>query len=554
MDTAELFKGHAKFKTVYDAWAQLSLWDCVLCHVSAHGLKSLLAPTSLKHHAKMDPNDKLVWDAAYDEEYDGLKSLPTWEVLTEEQYYQLSKGKKALPTMAIATIKYDDKNHPKRAKYRLVVLGNLDYHTWSKESTAVLVMYQLELRLLTSLSHRKVLKNCDVKQDFIQSKLPPEEEYFLHPPPGCPRSKPGQYWHLLHSLCRLKCAPKLWFELFSSHLKAMGCLQSSATSPCLFTGVFIPGEPPIYVGIYVDDIIYLSAKNSVERKFEELLSSIGSVDFMGHVSLFLGTEFSWVTHEDGPITVSLTQQSFIETLIDSLGIQSTHLAYFTTLFHSGNAIDSIVHESMSSGARDELRLCYQTLVGGLNWLAHTTCPDLSTAVSLLAQNQSEPSPEHYDSALYVTQYLTNTKTLGIYFTSCCRATLEHFLHFSIPSQIMPMSDSNWGPQDASLSHSFQDLPYFVSQSMSAFYIDLLGPLHWILKHQKVIAASSVEAVMYATDECVQFPLELSQILDFLDVNNIFMPPTNIIYNDNNACVQWSKSTMTKGSIATYSNA
>jgi hypothetical protein len=36
--------------------------------------------------------------------------------------------------------------------------------------------------------------------------------------------------------------------------------------------------------------------------------------------------------------VSLTQESFIETLIDSLGIQSTHTSYFTTPFHSGYAI------------------------------------------------------------------------------------------------------------------------------------------------------------------------------------------------------------------------
>ena len=53
---------------------------------------------------------------------------------------QLSKGKRARPTMAIATIKYDENNCPKRAKYRLVVLVNLDYHTWSKESTAAPVL------------------------------------------------------------------------------------------------------------------------------------------------------------------------------------------------------------------------------------------------------------------------------------------------------------------------------------------------------------------------------------------------------------------------------
>jgi hypothetical protein len=62
LDTGQLFRGHAKFKNVYDARNQISLRDCVLRHVSAHGLKSLVAPLSLKHHSKMDPNDKLIWD------------------------------------------------------------------------------------------------------------------------------------------------------------------------------------------------------------------------------------------------------------------------------------------------------------------------------------------------------------------------------------------------------------------------------------------------------------------------------------------------------------
>jgi hypothetical protein len=145
-------------------------------------------------------------------------------VVTEEQFRILSKGRRALPTMAIATIKYDANNRPKRAKYRVVILGILDYHTWSKETIAAPVMSQLELRLLTSLViyNKRVLKNCDVKQAFIQATLPDDEEYFLHPPLGCTRSKPGENWCLLHSLYGLKWAPKLWYEMLSSHLKAMG--------------------------------------------------------------------------------------------------------------------------------------------------------------------------------------------------------------------------------------------------------------------------------------------------------------------------------------------
>jgi hypothetical protein len=125
---------------------------------------------------------------------------------------------------------------------------------------------------LTSLAvfHKRVLKNCDVKQAFIQSKLPESEEYFLHPPPGCTRSKPGQYWHLLRLLYGLKRAPKLWYTMLRSHLRFMG-LKQSAHSPCLFTGVLVPGGPPIYVGIYVDDIIYFSDSDVTEKSLRKVI-------------------------------------------------------------------------------------------------------------------------------------------------------------------------------------------------------------------------------------------------------------------------------------------
>jgi hypothetical protein len=56
-----------------------------------------------------------------------------------------------------------------------------------------------------------------------------------------------------------------------------------------------------------------------------------------------------------------------------------------------------------------------------------------------------------------------------------------------------MADDNWGPQDASQSKSSMELPMFASRSMSSFFIDLLGPLHWMSKHQKVTAGISAEA-------------------------------------------------------------
>jgi hypothetical protein len=82
--------------------------------------------------------------------------------------------------------------------------------------------------------------------------------------------------------------------------------------------------------------------------------------------------------------------------------------------------------------------------------------------------------------------------------------------------------------------------------MSAYYIDLLGPIHWLSKRQTVTAGSSAEAEMYATDECVKFLLESAQTLEFLGVKDVFMPSTNTVYNDNMACVNRSNCTTTKG--------
>jgi hypothetical protein len=50
----------------------------------------------------------------------------------------------------------------------------------------------------------------------------------------------------------------------------------------------IEGGPLIYIGIYVDDIIYFSSSDDVEKAFECCLSDIDDVDFMEKVSHFLG--------------------------------------------------------------------------------------------------------------------------------------------------------------------------------------------------------------------------------------------------------------------------
>ena len=54
--------------------------------------------------------------------------------------------------------------------------------------------------------------------------------------------------------------------------------------------------------------------------------------------------------------------------------------------------------------------------------------------------------------------------------------------------------------------------------------------------------------MYATDECTIALLNLQYTINDMDENQLHIPCDSLvkIYNDNNACLYWSKFTITQG--------
>ena len=125
-------------------------------HVDASSLSSSTPPSSLKDHSNMTPNDKSIWDHAYLNEYLGLtEDKNTWEYISEREYQILRPiTGNALLSMAISTIKKDADGLPIRAKYRIIVLGNLDPHTWTKQDCFAPVMSQLEFRSMIASAVR----------------------------------------------------------------------------------------------------------------------------------------------------------------------------------------------------------------------------------------------------------------------------------------------------------------------------------------------------------------------------------------------------------------
>ena len=277
---------------------------------SARDLKNP-CPSSLLQALAPDNVDRDTWAASYKEETDALKDANTFTVIDLARYRELRKAgaPRAIPTMCVLVIKPNEKFEPDRAKSRVVVLGNLDDRPWCKHERAAPVMKYSSFRLTVSsaIAVKRRLKQGDFHNAFCNPHLPPEEITIVRPPLGDPNAKEGEYWLLnktLYGLCR---SPRHWYEMLVSILLNMGLTQSRH-DPCLFHGVpstpehpAMPGDPPITIGIYVDDFVYFSLSDDVEERFEKILSKDLKVTFMGVATWFLGTHLTWLSLANGHI-------------------------------------------------------------------------------------------------------------------------------------------------------------------------------------------------------------------------------------------------------------
>ena len=151
-----------------------------------------------------------------------------------------------------------------------------------------------------AVKQRRTLKQGDIKNAFCNGDLPPEEVTVVRLPIGDPSTAKNECWLLKKTLYGLRRSPKDWCDKIDGILQSMG-LQKNIYDPCQYTG-FIkdPDDPsnnaaliPITLGLYVDDFVFFSTCDNVEEKFQDILSRLLTVDFMGIVEWFLGVHFSW---------------------------------------------------------------------------------------------------------------------------------------------------------------------------------------------------------------------------------------------------------------------
>ena len=338
-------------------------------HVQASSLDSTVPSPSLRHHSKSSQNDKLIWDRAYLHEYLGLsEDTQTWEYITEKEYQVLRPliGN-ALPSMAVSTIKYDEQSNPERAKYRIVVLGNLDPHPWSKTDCFAPIMSHLELRCMIAVAVQlqRSPKTGDFQNAFCQSFLPKQEQHVVRPPPGCSITPSRTYLRLRKTLYGLKRSPRHWYELARKFFTQIG-LHTCPNVPCLFTGCIGNNKDIIHVGLYVDDFLYFGSSRAAEIAFETALVKQAIVSFEHNPSHFLGIRITTKHNPDKTFNIHLSQEVIIQNLMEEHNLSpSTNTK--STPYRSGYPVDKVPsNKSLHPAVLDQAQTALRSLVGSFD--------------------------------------------------------------------------------------------------------------------------------------------------------------------------------------------
>jgi hypothetical protein len=345
-------------------------------------------------------------------------------------------------------------------------------------------------------------------------------------------------------------------------------LTQSVHDPCLFSGNLLSDSSPtsrskVHVGIYVDDFVFYSEDPAIEQRFQEDLKKKVVVDFMGDVDYFLGTAFTWKSHDDGNLSVHLCQSAFAEFTAHRFAVDRYNRTPNMTPYRSGLPIDSIAAGDPNDPDFKRRRKVYQSIVGSINWLATCTRPDLSPVLSFLASYSQAPSHQHYKAALHALKYMYSTSDYGISFHSDASHTIQAFNHFphhhdkeaysdatAPPSpgdcpNLTAFSDACWGGQVGNSVPDGTPLEPFKLRSMSGYLICRTGgPIAWKAIRQKQTAISSCEAEIYATNECTTDLQSIRYRAQDLDMEDAYNRIT--IYNDNQAAVDWAATCTNKG--------
>lgn len=456
----------------------------------------LISPDPLTVREALKRPDSHRWQAAIDSEMSSLEKKDTWEKVS------LPQGKHAIDSRFVFKIKQNPDGSVSRYKARLVARGfrqrpGIDF----TDTFAPVIRYE-SIRTILSIAAKNDwdIVQLDVETAFLNGEL--FEEIYMKQPEGVDDGS-GRVLRLKKGLYGLKQAPLAWNNKLKAVLLQMG-LQQSKQDSCVFYGN--EEGKAVIVGVYVDDMIICSQSKS---KINSLISGLQAAFEVTTCKLekFVGLEVQRF-RERNMIFVSC--ESYINQMLDKYGMSDCRPVvspgdYNTKLSASPPA---------SEAERAQMKAVpYKEAVGSLLYAAVTCRPDISFAVSKVAQFSQDPSLADWAAVKRIFRFLQGTKDHGLVL-----GTKDEPLVAYCDADYAGDSDS--------------------ARSTSGSIITLFGgPVIWSSRQQKCVTLSTTEAEYLSIGDSVKDLLWLRGLLSEIGFQQ--EGPTTV-FNDNQSAIKLVK--------------
>lgn len=434
----------------------------------------------------MKRDDKEEWKTAMRKEMRSLTDNGTWDLV------ELPSGRTAIGCRWVYKIKTN--SEAPLYKARLVAQGFSQKFGSDYDEVFAPVARHATIKLLLSSAASKNMSvtHYDAKSAFLNGEL--QETIYMKQPPGFVKEGMDDHVCLLKkSIYGLKQSARVWNQMLHMFFIKLG-LRQSEHDPCLY--VYMENGKCIFVIIHVDDIIMATNGTSLRTHVEAQLERIFDINNLGNVASYLGIR---IIREDQYFL--LDQEKYINSLVSEFGLNVAKPA-------DTPMSDSFLKENESNFLLTNSD--YRKAIGCLLFVAINTRPDISAAVTILAQRVEKPTQRDWDEVKRVIKFLKAT------------AANKLRLGFTGDTALIGYADADYAEDRDT------------RKSNTGFVFLFGGPISWACRKQTCVALSSTEAEVIALSEAAKECIWLRDVLRDFGVN--VQGPT-IIHEDNQSCIK-----------------
>lgn len=448
------------------------------------------------------PNFNL-WLNAMQEELDVFAQREVWSLVRKPAKARV------LGCRWVFAIKKDEQNQIVRYKARLVVQGfkqlkGMDYDL----VFSPVVNFSLIRFFFCILVCKLKWKHChiDIKCAYLYAPLT-EEIYISQPEGFVQQSKLNHVYKLHKAVYGLHQSGRSWFLEIHEILMKLNFYKLEWAN-CVYT----LNDNAVLL-LYVDDILIFGKTDKIVYSIVETLKMKFDLKVMGRTRKLLGV---WFEETNNKFLLSQTKY------IEEIGQQYKKFNFPITSLPI--AVGTVLSKDQCPNSEDErvkmAKMPYRNLIGCLAFLAGRTRPDISYAVNILSQFQSNPGIAHWEALLKLLGYVVNTKTFKLELTNISQIRINCY-------------------SDANFAANRDDR---VSIGGLILFVDKV-PIIWKTTKQKCVSLSTMEAEYIALTEAAKEIIWLIRITEECKILKIF--PSYVkdytLFCDNRAAIDFSNS-------------